>query len=170
VTLDAFLGRLDGPQPQGDQHVARCPARDHPDRRPSLVIAERDGRILVHCRSRRCRPEDILGPLGLTLADLFVDSHPRSRVISRKPESALNAARREILTAARRQPWARAGVRELYQLADGLRLADAAPASEAATLRTAAMATFEAQMGAAIAAEFEAALYQLSLALGGVAA
>lgn len=105
MTLDEFLARLDGVQPEGDQHRALCPG--HRDRRPSLVVGERSGKILVHCRSRQCRPEDILRPIGLTLADLFVDSRPRSRGISRKPETVLGAARRNILAAARRQPWAR---------------------------------------------------------------
>lgn len=37
-------------------------------------------------------------------------------------ESPLDAARREVLEAARRQPWAQDGVQALYDLADFLRL------------------------------------------------
>jgi hypothetical protein len=47
MIADALLSRLDGVRPTGqDQWVARCPA--HNDKDPSLSIAEKDDRVLIH--------------------------------------------------------------------------------------------------------------------------
>jgi hypothetical protein len=43
----AELAAALGGRRSGSGYVARCPAHD--DRNPSLAIAERDGRLLVHC-------------------------------------------------------------------------------------------------------------------------
>ena len=49
--------------------VAKCPA--HEDRAPSLSIRElEDGRVLLHCFGG-CATGDVLGALGLALADLY---------------------------------------------------------------------------------------------------
>ena len=48
---------------------ARCPA--HPDRKPSLAIAEGRKGVLIKCMSHGCETKDILAVLGLTFADLF---------------------------------------------------------------------------------------------------
>jgi hypothetical protein len=51
-----------------DQYVAKCSAHD--DNSPSLSIRSADDRILVHCFSG-CDAEEIMGAVGLSLADLF---------------------------------------------------------------------------------------------------
>jgi hypothetical protein len=121
VTLAAFLDRLDGVRPEGDQYVARCPA--HQDRRPSLFVGEREGRLLVYDRAQHCRPEEIMGALGLGLRDLFTEARLRSSSSSSSPwsSSPLAEARRKILASARRQRWARPGVMERYRVADLIR-------------------------------------------------
>jgi putative DNA primase/helicase len=48
VTFDELLAGL-GARRSGDQHSACCPAHD--DRRPSLSIAQRDGRLLLYCHA-----------------------------------------------------------------------------------------------------------------------
>jgi putative DNA primase/helicase len=47
--------------------VARCPAHD--DKDPSLSVALRDGRLLIHCFAG-CAPEAVLQAVGLTWKDL----------------------------------------------------------------------------------------------------
>ena len=50
MSADALLSRLDGVKKTGHgQWIARCPA--HEDRSPSLSIAEKDDRVLVHCHA-----------------------------------------------------------------------------------------------------------------------
>jgi hypothetical protein len=52
--------------------TARCPG--HPDRAPSLSIAEgADGQTLLHCFAG-CTPQAIVAALGLTLRDLYSHS------------------------------------------------------------------------------------------------
>ena len=50
--------------------TARCPA--HEDHNPSLVIDVAEDRLLLYCPAG-CSTQDIVGAVGLTLADLFVD-------------------------------------------------------------------------------------------------
>ena len=50
--------------------MTRCPAHD--DRRASLSVTEKDGKVLVHCFAG-CTPEEVCRAAGLTLADLFTD-------------------------------------------------------------------------------------------------
>ena len=68
--VERVLERLEDVRQVGEgRWMARCPA--HPDRRPSLSIAEgADGRALVHCFSG-CRSQEIVAAIGLTLRDLF---------------------------------------------------------------------------------------------------
>jgi hypothetical protein len=47
---------------------AQCPA--HEDHGPSLAITQIEGQALIYCHAR-CRTEDVLTAIGLTLADLF---------------------------------------------------------------------------------------------------
>jgi hypothetical protein len=47
LTAERIARELGGARKSGDSWMARCPA--HEDRDPSLSIAERDGRLLVHC-------------------------------------------------------------------------------------------------------------------------
>lgn len=54
---------------RGQQWIARCPA--HPDRKPSLSIAQKpDGGWLVHCHAG-CETPDVVAKVGLTMADLY---------------------------------------------------------------------------------------------------
>jgi RecA-family ATPase len=67
------------------QWAAQCPAHD--DRAPSLSIGTgTEGVPLVHCQAG-CRPEDVLGAVGLTLADLMPDRDrpERPRVVATYP-------------------------------------------------------------------------------------
>ena len=53
----------------GADYLARCPA--HSDKNPSLSIAERNGRVLVHCHAG-CTQRDVLSALrrmGMTLSE-----------------------------------------------------------------------------------------------------
>lgn len=70
VGASALLERLDGVRQTGpDRWLAKCPA--HGDRRASLSVRELDdGRTLVHCFAM-CKPEDVLGAVGLDWSALF---------------------------------------------------------------------------------------------------
>lgn len=78
VPMTAFLDRLEGVRPNGGgRWIARCPS--HADRSPSLAIREiEDGRLLIHCHAG-CDPADVVGAVGLTLADLFPERPPEHR-------------------------------------------------------------------------------------------
>jgi len=67
---ERVLGRLAGVRQNAPgRWIARCPS--HEDRSPSLSVRElEDGRVLLHDFAG-CGVEDVLGALGLTLADLF---------------------------------------------------------------------------------------------------
>jgi hypothetical protein len=69
--IDELLSRLSGVKSGHTigRYIARCPA--HEDKHPSLTIrVVDDGRILLHCFAS-CSTVDVMGALGLTLADLF---------------------------------------------------------------------------------------------------
>jgi hypothetical protein len=70
MSVAVLLNRLDRVQQRAQgRWIARCPA--HPDRSPSLSIRELDdGRVLLHCFAG-CEVADVLGAMGLSLADLF---------------------------------------------------------------------------------------------------
>lgn len=77
MTLGEFLARLEGVKRSGNgRYMALCPAHD--DREPSLSIAEKDGKVLLHCHAG-CRTEDVLKALGLTMGDLFTDEAARPK-------------------------------------------------------------------------------------------
>lgn len=59
-------------QPARDGADWRCPAVDHPDRRPSLSVARGNKGVILTCH-RGCELEAILQPLGLKASDLFAD-------------------------------------------------------------------------------------------------
>lgn len=75
VNAATLIGRLEGArQTAPDRWIARCPA--HADRAPSLSIRElSDGRTLLHCHAG-CGAAEVLGAVGLTLADLFPERLP----------------------------------------------------------------------------------------------
>ncbi len=72
MTVDQVLERFESVKGAGDAAwVARCPAHD--DRDPSLSIGlGTDDRVLLTCHAG-CTPEEIVGAVGLTMADLFAE-------------------------------------------------------------------------------------------------
>jgi hypothetical protein len=64
-----LLARLDGVRRVGEgRWRARCPA--HGSRAQSVVIADRDGRVLLHAFCG-CPTDAVLSAIGLQIADLF---------------------------------------------------------------------------------------------------
>lgn len=67
---ERILGRLDRVKSSGaGKWRARCPAHGS-DNNTSLSVADRDGRVLLHCFAG-CSTEAVLSAVGLTLRDLF---------------------------------------------------------------------------------------------------
>lgn len=88
---EKLLSRLDAVRQTGpDRWIARCPAHD--DRQPSLSVREDpDGKLLLHCFGG-CGAGDVVGAVGLSLADLFpphdsisYDRPPKRRGVHRWP-------------------------------------------------------------------------------------
>jgi putative DNA primase/helicase len=76
MTLQDFLGRLQGVKSQGEGHGAKCPAHD--DRRQSLsVTTGRDDRLLLKCHAG-CPSWTIVETLGLQMSDLFPEARVRT--------------------------------------------------------------------------------------------
>ena len=70
MIADKLLSRLEKVKRKGNNSwMACCPAHD--DKNPSLVITEKDERVLLHCFSHDCNVSDIVHTVGLTLSDLF---------------------------------------------------------------------------------------------------
>lgn len=66
---ERLLVRLDGVRRTGTgRWIARCPAHD--DKSPSLSIRGADDRVLLKCWAG-CGASEIVGAVGLRLADLF---------------------------------------------------------------------------------------------------
>jgi hypothetical protein len=64
-----ILGRVDKVRGKNGRYTASCPS--HQDKSPSLALRELDdGRILLHCFGG-CSTEEVLGAMGLEMADLF---------------------------------------------------------------------------------------------------
>jgi hypothetical protein len=74
TAIEKVLDRLDRVQRNGTSTLASCPCPSHGkgngDRNPSLSIAEKDGRVLIHCMSE-CNPQDVLISIGLDWPDLY---------------------------------------------------------------------------------------------------
>jgi hypothetical protein len=69
MTIDEFLGRLNGVTKNGAGWKSRCPAHD--DHKPSLSVAEGDnGGIVVKCFVG-CTEDAIVAALGIDRAELF---------------------------------------------------------------------------------------------------
>ncbi len=99
------LDRLDGVRREGRGWEALCPA--HPDRNPSLSLAEGDdGRVLLACRSRRCAVEAVVAALGLQMSDLFADGAARTatRPVMAPDFTAFAERARAAYAARRRDP------------------------------------------------------------------
>ena len=69
MNIDTLLSRLEKVRSTGhDNWLACCPAHD--DKSPSLTIALRDDRILLHCFAG-CAAIDVIGAIGLEFDELF---------------------------------------------------------------------------------------------------
>jgi len=70
MIADKILPLLDKVKPKGENSwMACCPAHD--DKNPSLVITEKDDRVLIHCHSHHCSAADIVHAVGLEFSDLY---------------------------------------------------------------------------------------------------
>jgi len=73
ATAEPLLQRLDKVRKNGTAGwMACCPA--HTDKNQSLSIAERDGKVLIHCFAG-CRTADVLEAVGLSWADIMPPRH-----------------------------------------------------------------------------------------------
>ena len=86
IGVEALLARLDRVQKSGNGWRADCPAGHKA--RGSLSIAQGDdGRVLLHCFSG-CATSDVLGALGLSMADVMPerlrDESPQGRRTARE--------------------------------------------------------------------------------------
>lgn len=61
--------------------VAKCPA--HPDRHPSLSIAEGKRGVIIRCMSHGCETKEVLNALGLRFTDLFYDQKVSQQIRQR---------------------------------------------------------------------------------------
>jgi hypothetical protein len=93
MTLDEFLSHFQNVRRAGNGYSARCSGHD--DRKNSLSIGERDGKILVKCHAG-CETESVLDAVGLKLSDLFSENG------SQKPHDPVIA--RYIYTDENRKP------------------------------------------------------------------
>jgi hypothetical protein len=90
ASAEPLLQRLEALQRQGNGWRARCPACGGTSRK--VAIAERDGRVLVHCFAG-CRGDDVLTAVGLRWADLHPPRHwPQSREERERARQAIREA------------------------------------------------------------------------------
>jgi hypothetical protein len=80
-SIELLLSRLEKVRKAGAGYTARCPA--HEDRTASLSVgAGADGKVLIKCFAG-CPIGDVLGAIGMVVADLFprrlVDASPEAR-------------------------------------------------------------------------------------------
>jgi hypothetical protein len=77
MTRPAILDRLRGVQRAGKGWLAFCPAHPDQHKRSLSVGIGDDGRTLLNCHAQRCPAEQIVGAVGMTLADLAATTgHP----------------------------------------------------------------------------------------------
>lgn len=92
-----LIDRLPGVRRSGNGWVARCPA--HADRHASLSVAEGDdGRVLLHCFAG-CSAADVLGAVGLSIADLFVRRITHASTPAERAAAAERARQARIAAA-----------------------------------------------------------------------
>ena len=66
MDLQDALSRLQGVKKlAGGKYQARCPVPAHQDKRASLSLTEKDGKLLLHCFAG-CAFEDVLAALGIS--------------------------------------------------------------------------------------------------------
>ena len=87
MTLVEVMGRFESATQRGEKWSLRCPVHD--DRVASVSAEERDGRVLMHCHAG-CATSDVLGAVGLEIADLFVD--PPAPAVSPAPTPVLRSS------------------------------------------------------------------------------
>ncbi|MGA2061055.1 MAG: hypothetical protein ABSG67_11285, partial [Thermoguttaceae bacterium] len=81
--MDCILSALSDAHESNGGWSARCPA--HEDRRASLSINQGDdGRVLLHCHAG-CKPEAVVGKLGLTMKDLMPSTNGSGAKKNGKP-------------------------------------------------------------------------------------
>jgi len=86
VSAATLLSRLDRVRESGPgKWRARCPAHD--GKSLSLAVAEVDGRVLLKCFAG-CETSNVLGALGLRMADLFEKPLDHHAPLQRSPWSA----------------------------------------------------------------------------------
>lgn len=86
---------------RGDHLQAKCPTHD--DGSPSLSIDYKtDGRVFVHCQAG-CSPDDVLGALGLTWAELYDDYERPDVYAARRREERAQGINRPSQPARRPQ-------------------------------------------------------------------
>lgn len=68
MSVHSLLPRLQGVRCCGNSWKALCPA--HEDRRASLSVCERNGRVLIHCHAG-CTAGEVLEALDLGWDSLF---------------------------------------------------------------------------------------------------
>jgi hypothetical protein len=104
--IEKLTSRLDGVKRTGPgRFVAICP--DHDDKNPSLTVAEKEGRVLLHCFAG-CEPADVLAAVGLTFSDLYPERpayNKGNRTAAFNPYDVLKCLTREagIVTLAAAQ-------------------------------------------------------------------
>ncbi len=76
TAISAVLDRLTHVTPTPNGWSPRCPC--HEDRKNSLCITEKDGRVLLCCQAK-CETAAIVDALGLKWSDLFADHEPATR-------------------------------------------------------------------------------------------
>lgn len=85
MSAETLLARLERVRSSGPgKWRACCPV--HGGKSLTLAIAERDGRVLLHCFAG-CGTDAVLRALGLTLSDLFERPLGEHRPMSRSPWS-----------------------------------------------------------------------------------
>ena len=92
MEIKDILKKLHGVVRTTNGWQALCPA--HSDEKPSLCIANDDGKILLHCKAG-CRTEDVVKALGLEMRDLFPENqeHVKRTVIATYPHQDENGDR-----------------------------------------------------------------------------
>lgn len=88
MIADKLLSRLNVKKEKGDSWLACCPA--HNDNDPSLVITEKDDRVLIKCWAG-CSSQEIVNAVGLELTDLFPE-RPTHRGKPLPPKQRFNHA------------------------------------------------------------------------------
>ena len=101
MSVDRILGSLKKVHQLGPgKWRACCPSHESSSR--SLAIADRDGRILIHCFAG-CTPDAVLASIGLRFADLYDRPIGEFSPIKKSPFNArdvVDLVRHEAMTIA----------------------------------------------------------------------